>query len=107
MRKRQDSWLEAFRALGRELLEVVEGEQVVVLLQVGGTGAPDVASAVADKMDQELALVEGLEEAPGVTFVGDFVRRRIDLDTEEAAVGEAAGELVALALEAPLLVGDQ
>jgi len=26
MRKRQDSWLEAFRALGRELLEVVRAE---------------------------------------------------------------------------------
>ena len=71
-----------------QLRDVVEGEQVVVAHRVGRSGTPDVAPAMADEVDQQLAFVQGIVQG-------------VDLGQVVAlfGIGVDAGEIKALGLE--------
>ena len=50
-------------AIEREPLIEIVREEVESLPVIGSTGAPDVASAMAKEMNQELAAIEGMQQA--------------------------------------------
>ena len=55
--------------VGGETIEMFEGEQVVVLFQIGRSRAPDIASAVSEKMHRLYTIVEILEDLVRMVFV--------------------------------------
>ena len=60
-----------------------ESEEIVVFLQIRRTGAPDIATAVADEMHRVHPAVEDLDDPLGVVFVGGLRRVGVDLGRED------------------------